>query len=98
LSEPPTHSASVFYSFSAAIWSTREIGRQQFCHTAKKNGPDQKGAIHLVASLRSPVVVMVMMVMVMVMVVMTVRLCAWNRANRERNSGDGGQSESKFSH
>jgi len=55
-----------------------------------------KGAIHLVASLRSPVV-MVMMMMVMVMVV-TVRLCAWNRANRERNCGDGGQSESKFSH
>jgi hypothetical protein len=43
LSEPPTHSASVFYSFSATIWSTREIGRQQFCHTAKKNGPDQRG-------------------------------------------------------
>jgi hypothetical protein len=97
LSEPPTHTASVFYSFSAAIWSTREIGRQQFCHTAKKNGPDQ-GAIHLVASLRSPVVVMMVMMVMMVVVVMTVRLCAWNRANRERNCGDGGQSESKFSH
>ena len=60
-----------------------------------------KGAIHLVASLRSPVVmVMMMMVMMVMMVVMvvTVRLCAWNRANRERNCGDGGQSESKFSH
>jgi heme/copper-type cytochrome/quinol oxidase subunit 2 len=46
-------------------------------------------------------VVVMMMVVVMVMMVvvmMTVRLCAWNRANRERNSGDGGQSESKFSH
>jgi hypothetical protein len=42
--------------------------------------------------------VMMVMVMVVVMVVMTVRLCAWNRANRERNCGDGGQSESKFSH
>jgi len=52
-----------------------------------------KGAIRLVASLRSPVVVVVMMV-VMVMA----RLCAGNRANRERNSGDGGQSEGKFSH
>jgi hypothetical protein len=43
-------------------------------------------------------VVVVVMMMVMVMMMMTVRLCAWNRANRERNSGDGGQSESKFSH
>jgi hypothetical protein len=41
---------------------------------------------------------MVMVMVMMVMMVMTVRLCAWNRANRERNSGDGGQSESKFSH
>jgi hypothetical protein len=57
-----------------------------------------EGAIHLVASLRSPVVVVVMMMVMMVVVMMTVRLCAWNRANRERNSGDGGQSESKFSH
>jgi hypothetical protein len=54
-----------------------------------------KGAIHLVASLRSPVVMVMMMMVVMVV---TVRLCAWNRANRERNCGDGGQSESKFSH
>jgi hypothetical protein len=56
-----------------------------------------KGAIRLVASLRSPVVVVVMMVVVVVVVVMA-RLCAGNRANRERNSGDGGQSEGKFSH
>jgi hypothetical protein len=48
-----------------------------------------KGAIRLVASLRSPVVMVVVVV---------ARLCAGNRANRERNSGDGGQSESKFSH
>ena len=41
---------------------------------------------------------MVMVMVMMVVMVMTVRLCAWNRANRERNSGDGGQSESKFSH
>jgi hypothetical protein len=54
-----------------------------------------KGAIRLVASLRSPVVVVVMMVVV---VVVMARLCAGNRANRERNSGDGGQSEGKFSH
>jgi hypothetical protein len=44
------------------------------------------------------VVVMMMVMVMMVVMVMTVRLCAWNRANRERNSGDGGQSESKFSH
>jgi len=43
-------------------------------------------------------VVVMMMVMMMMMMMMAVRLCAWNRANRERNSGDGGQSESKFSH
>jgi hypothetical protein len=42
--------------------------------------------------------VMVMVMVMVMMVMMTVRLCAWNRANRERNSGDGGQSESKFSH
>jgi hypothetical protein len=38
-----------------------------------------------------------MMVMMMRMVMMgwTMRLCAWNR---EGNGGDGGQSESKFSH
>ena len=54
-----------------------------------------KGAIRLVASLRSPVVVVMMVVVV---VVVMARLCAGNRANRERNSGDGGQSESKFSH
>jgi hypothetical protein len=53
-----------------------------------------KGAIRLVASLRSPVVRVVVVVVVVVMA----RLCAGNRANRERNSGDGGQSESKFSH
>jgi hypothetical protein len=57
-----------------------------------------KGAIHLVASLRSPVVMVMMMMVMMVVMVVTVRLCAWNRANRERNCGDGGQSESKFSH
>jgi hypothetical protein len=52
-----------------------------------------KGAIRLAASLRSPVVMVMMMVVMMVM-----RLCTGNRANRECNSGDGGQSESKFSH
>jgi hypothetical protein len=91
LSEPPTHSASGFHNFSAAIGGVAG-GRQQFCHTAKKNGPI-KGAIHRLASLRSTVVVVVMMV-----VVVMAGLCTWNRANRERNSGDGGQSESKFSH
>jgi hypothetical protein len=36
-----------------------------------------------------------MMVVVVVMMGGTHRLCAWKR---EGNSGDGGQSESKFSH
>jgi hypothetical protein len=35
-------------------------------------------------------------VVVVVMVIM--RLGTWNRANRERNSGDGGQHESKLPH
>jgi hypothetical protein len=52
-----------------------------------------KGAIRLAASLRSPVVMVMMMVVMMVM-----RLCTGNRANRECNSGDGGQSESKLPH
>jgi hypothetical protein len=56
-----------------------------------------EGAIHLVASLRSLAVMRMMMgVVVMVMVMgRTHRLCTWNR---EGDSGDGGQSESKFSH
>jgi hypothetical protein len=56
-----------------------------------------EGATDLAASLGSLLLVMVM-VMVMVLMMLNVRLCAWNRANRERNGGDGGQSESKFSH
>ena len=47
-----------------------------------------------VASLES-LAVMMMMMMVVVMVGWAMRLCAWKR---EGNSGDGGQSESKFSH
>jgi hypothetical protein len=50
------------------------------------------GAIRLAASLRSPVVVVMMVVMVMM------GLCTRNRANGERNSGDGGQHESKLPH
>jgi hypothetical protein len=49
-----------------------------------------KGAIRLAGSLRSPVV--------MVVVMMVTRLCTWDRANRERNSGDGSQNESKGPH
>ena len=41
------------------------------------------------------VVVVGMMVVVVMMMGGTHRLCAWNR---EGNSRDGGQSESKFSH
>jgi hypothetical protein len=39
----------------------------------------------------------VVMVVMMVMMVMA-RLCTRNCANRERNSGDGGQNESKLPH
>ena len=54
-----------------------------------------KGAIvRLAASLVSLVVVM----MVMVMMVVTMGLCTWDRADRERNGGDGGQNESKLPH
>jgi hypothetical protein len=54
-----------------------------------------EGAIVLGAASRSSAVVMVVMMMV-VMVVM--RLGTRNRANRERNSRDGGQSKSKLPH
>jgi hypothetical protein len=54
-----------------------------------------EGAIRLAASLRSPVVVVeVLMVMMREMV----RLRTWNRANRERNSRDSCQNESKVPH
>jgi hypothetical protein len=56
-----------------------------------------EGAIDLAASLGSLVLVMVM-VMEMVLMMLNVRLCTWDRADRERNGSDGGQSESKFSH
>jgi hypothetical protein len=62
----------------------------------KEKWPPVRGAIRLAASLRSPVMVMVMVEVMEVM--RSVRLCTRNRANRERNSGNGGQSESKFSH
>jgi len=58
----------------------------------KEKWPPVKGAIRLVASFGS---LAVMMVMVVVVVGWVKRLCAWNR---EGNSGDGGQGESKFSH
>jgi hypothetical protein len=73
------------------------------CQIAKKTAP-LEGAIHVAASLRSLVGVVVMMVMVMVMVMefvlmmLNIRLCTWDRADRERNGGDGEQNESKFSH
>jgi hypothetical protein len=50
-----------------------------------------EGAIRLAGSLRSPV-------MMVVVVVMMVRLCTWDRADRERNGGDGSQNESKVPH
>jgi hypothetical protein len=62
----------------------------------KEKWPPVKGAIRLVASLRSlAVMMMVITMMMMMMMGWAIRLCAWNR---EGNSGDGGQSESKFSH
>jgi hypothetical protein len=70
------------------------------CQIAKKTAP-LEGAIHLAASLRSLVgVVMMVVVMMMepVLVMLNIRLCTWDRADRERNGGDGGQNESTFSH
>jgi hypothetical protein len=54
-----------------------------------------EGAIHLVASLRLLAVMRMMMGVVVMVMGRTHRLCTWNR---EGDSGDGGQSESKFSH
>jgi hypothetical protein len=74
------------------------------CKIAKKTAP-LEGAIHLAASLRSfvgvvvvVVVMVVMMMMEFVLMMLNIRLCTWDRADRERNGGDGGQNESKFSH
>jgi hypothetical protein len=71
------------------------------CQIVKKTAP-LEGAIHLAASLRSfvgvVVVVMVVMMMEIVLMMLNIRLCTWDRADRERNGGDGGQNESKFSH
>ena len=63
----------------------------------KENGP-LEGAIHVAASLRSLVGVVMVMVMEFVLMMLNIRLCTWDRADRERNRGDGGQNESKFSH
>ena len=69
------------------------------CQIAKKTAP-LEGAIHVAASLRSlvGVVVMVMVMMESVLMMLNIRLCTGDRADRERNGGDGGQNESKFSH
>ena len=56
-----------------------------------------EGAIHFAASLGSWVGVMVM-VMDTVLMMLNVGLCAWDHADRERNSSNSGQNESKFSH
>jgi hypothetical protein len=60
-----------------------------------KDGP-LEGTIRLAASLRSPVGVVVEVLMVMMR--QMVRLRTWNRANRERNSRDSCQNESKVPH
>jgi hypothetical protein len=58
-----------------------------------------EGTIRLAASLRSPVgVVGVVVEVLMVMMREMVRLRTWNRANRERNSRDSCQNESKVPH
>jgi hypothetical protein len=57
-----------------------------------------EGAIRLAASLRSPVGVVVVVEVLMVMMREMVRLRTWNRANRERNSRDSCQNESKVPH
>lgn len=94
--EPLTCSASVSRTSKGPLLASRDRP-SAICHSAKKNGPGQ-GAIRLVASFRSLAVVMMVVVGMMMVVMMmrgTHRLCAWNC---EGNSGDGGQSESKFSH
>jgi hypothetical protein len=56
----------------------------------KEKWPRLTGPFVLTASRRLVVVMMVVMVVA--------RLCTRNCANRERNSGDGGQNESKLPH
>jgi hypothetical protein len=75
LSEPPTRTASVFHNFSATVGRLLRLVVSNV--TPQRKMAPLKGAIHLAASLGSPVVVMV----VMMVMVMTVRLCTWNRAN-----------------
>jgi uncharacterized membrane protein len=74
---------------------------RKFAARQRKMAPVE-GAIHFPASLRSLGFVgfgmMMVMMMFVVMMVVMFRLCAWNRAHRERNGGNGGQCESKFSH
>jgi hypothetical protein len=66
------------------------------CQIARKTAP-LEGAIHVAASLKSLVGVVVM-VMEFVLMMLNIRLCTWDRADRERDGSDGGQNESKFSH
>jgi hypothetical protein len=81
-----------FHNFPNGGLGALEVRCQQ-CVTSQRKMAPLNGAIHLAASLRSPVVVVVMMVVMVMM-----RLCTWNRADGERNSGDGGQHESKLPH
>jgi hypothetical protein len=80
---------------SAAL--TREVRLVVSNVSDRKERWSLEGAIDLAASLGSLVLVMVM-VMEMVLMMLNVRLCTWNCANRECNSGDGGQNESKLPH
>jgi hypothetical protein len=90
------HSAPAFHNCGAVGYPTR-LTVSELVSPQRKMAPVE-GAISLAASLRSlGFVRMVVMVMFVVMFVMF-RLCAWNRAHRERKGGNGGQCESKFSH
>jgi hypothetical protein len=74
------------------------LAASNFVTPQRKMAP-LEGAIDLAASLGSLVLVMVMvMVMEMVLMMLNVRLCTWDRADRERNGGDGRQNECKFPH
>jgi hypothetical protein len=72
-----------------------ENGRTLWMRWSQRKMAPFEGAIHPAASFGSLALGMMMMMMWMMMMGGTHRLCAWNR---EGNSGDGGQSESKFSH
>jgi hypothetical protein len=92
------HTAPVFRNCGVVGYPLR-LTVSELVTPQRKMAPVE-GAISLAAFLRSLGFGFVRMVVMMMFVVMFVmfRLCAWNRAHRERDGGEGGQCESKFSH